>query len=118
MLLFQTLVPAFLVICIFIAGHFFVSSSGSGLYISDFKIEPEEPLELTEEVNPRDIDPRKQSRSKYYPHSLDLQQGVRVFESSKHKAMIKVREIIKRRQQNDFKNHQQNSRKQSEADSL
>ena len=57
MLLFQTLVPAFLVICIFIAGHFFVSSSGSGLYISDFKIEPEEPLELTEEVNPIDIDP-------------------------------------------------------------
>ena len=57
MLLFQTLVPAFLVICIFIAGHFFVSSSGSGLYISDFQIEPEEPLELTEEVNPIDIDP-------------------------------------------------------------
>ena len=70
------------------------------------------------QVNPRDIDPRKQSRSKYHPHPLDLQQGMRVFESSKHKAMNKVREIIKRRKQNDFKNYQQNSRKQSEADSL
>ena len=56
------------------------------------------------QVNPRDIDPRKQSRSKYYPHRLDLQQAARVFESSKHKAMNKVREIIKMRQQNDFKN--------------
>ena len=71
-----------------------------------------------DQVNPRDIDPRKQSRSKYHPHPLDLQQRVRVFESSKHKAMNKVREIMKRRKQNDFKNHQQNSRKQSEADSL
>ena len=71
-----------------------------------------------DQVNPRDIDPRKQSRSKYHPHQLDLQQGVRVFESSKHKAMNKVREIIKRRQQNDFKSHQQNFRKQSEADPL
>ena len=70
------------------------------------------------QVNPRDIDPRKQSRGKYHPHLLDLQEGVRVFEISKHKAMNKVREIIKRRKRNDFKNHQQNSRKQSEADSL
>ena len=30
------------------------------------------------QVNPRDIDPRKRSRSKYHPHLLDLQQGVRV----------------------------------------
>ena len=70
------------------------------------------------QVNPRNIDPRKQSKSKYHPHPLDLQQGVRVFESSKHKAMNKVREIIKRRQQNDFKSHQQNVRKQSQADPL
>ena len=68
------------------------------------------------QVNPRDIDPRKQSRSKYYPHPLDLQQGVRVFESNKNKAMSKVREIIKRRQKNDFKNHQQDFREQPEAD--
>ena len=57
------------------------------------------------QVNPTDIDPRKRSRSKYHPHLLDLQQGVRVFETSKYKAMNKVREIIKRRQKNDFKNH-------------
>ena len=71
-----------------------------------------------DQVNPRDIDPRKQSKSKYHPHPLDLQQGVRVFESSKHKAVNKVREIIKRRQTNELKNHQQNFRKQSEADPL
>ena len=57
------------------------------------------------QVNPRDIDPRKRSRSKYHPHLLDLQQGVRVFETSKYKAINKVREIIKRRQKYDFENH-------------
>ena len=70
-----------------------------------------------DQVNPRDLDPRKRSRSKYYPHPLDLQQGVRVFEGSK-KAVNKIREIIKKRQKNDFKNYQQNFRKKSEADPL
>ena len=69
------------------------------------------------QINPRDLDPRKRSKSKYHPHPLDLQQGVRVFEGN-NKAVNKVREIIKRRRKNGFKNHQQNSRKQSEADSL
>ena len=55
-----------------------------------------------DQINPRDLDPRKRSRSKYYPHLLDLQQGVRVFEGSK-KAVNKIREIIKKRQKNDLK---------------
>ena len=41
----------------FIFGHFFISSSGSGLYISEINIEIDEPLELQEDVNPIDIDP-------------------------------------------------------------
>ena len=69
------------------------------------------------QINPRDLDPRKRSKSKYHSHPLDPQQGVRVFEGN-NKAVNKVREIIKRRRKNGFKNHQQNSRKQSEADSL
>ena len=57
MLLFQTIIPAVLVFLIFIFGHFFISSSGSGLYISEFNIEIDEPLDLQEDVNPIDIDP-------------------------------------------------------------
>ena len=57
MLLFQTIVPAILVFLTFIIGHFFISSSGSGLYISEVIIESEEISELTEDVNPIDIDP-------------------------------------------------------------
>ena len=57
MLLFQTIIPAVLVFVIFIIGHFFISSSGSGLYISEINIEIDEPLELQEDVNPIDIDP-------------------------------------------------------------
>ena len=57
MLLFQTIIPAVLVFFVFIFGHFFISSSGSGLYISDFNIEIDEPLDLQEDVNPIDIDP-------------------------------------------------------------
>ena len=57
MLLFQTIIPAVLVFLIFIFGHFFISSSGSGLYISEFNIEIDEPLGLQEDVNPIDIDP-------------------------------------------------------------
>ena len=57
MLLFQTIIPAVLVFLIFISGHFFISSSGSGLYISEFNVEIDEPLDLQEDVNPIDIDP-------------------------------------------------------------
>ena len=39
MLLFQTIVPAILVFLTFIIGHFFISSSGSGLYLSELNIE-------------------------------------------------------------------------------
>ena len=56
MLLFQTIVPAILVFLIFIVGHFFISSSGSGLYLSEVNIE-EETLEVAEDINPIDIDP-------------------------------------------------------------
>lgn len=57
MLLIQTIVPAALVFLIFIIGHFFISSSGSGLYISELDIELDEALEVSEDVNPIDIDP-------------------------------------------------------------
>ena len=57
MLLFQTIIPAVIVFLIFIFGHFFISSSGSGLYLSEFNIEIDETLDLAEDVNPLDIDP-------------------------------------------------------------
>jgi flagellar basal body-associated protein FliL len=57
MLLIQTIVPAALVFLVFIIGHFFISSSGSGLYISELDIELDETLEVSEDVNPMDIDP-------------------------------------------------------------
>ena len=57
MVLFQTIIPAVLVFLIFICGHFFISSSGSGLYISEFNVEIDDPLDLQEDVNPIDIDP-------------------------------------------------------------
>jgi len=57
MLLFQTIVPAILVFLTFIIGHFFITSSGSGLYISEVTIESEEISEVPEDVNPIDIDP-------------------------------------------------------------
>jgi hypothetical protein len=57
MLLFQTIIPAVIVFLIFIFGHFFISSSGSGLYVSEFNIEIDETLDVAEDVNPLDIDP-------------------------------------------------------------
>ncbi|MBH21246.1 MAG: hypothetical protein CML98_05690 [Rhodobiaceae bacterium] len=57
MLLFQTIIPAVLVFLIFIFGHFFISSSGSGLYVPELNIEIDETLDLAEDVNPMDIDP-------------------------------------------------------------
>ena len=58
MILLQTVVPAMLVFVIFIAGHFFISSKGSGIYLPDMDFEIETAVaEPQEEVNPIDIDP-------------------------------------------------------------
>ena len=57
MLLFQIVIPAVLVFITFIVGHFFISSSGSGLYLSELNIEIEEVSEVPEDINPIDIDP-------------------------------------------------------------
>ena len=57
MLLFQIVIPAVLVFITFIVGHFFISSSGSGLYLSELDIEIEEVSEVPEDINPIDIDP-------------------------------------------------------------
>tara|TARA_B100000900_G_scaffold407801_1_gene421041 strand:- start:1145 stop:1669 length:525 start_codon:yes stop_codon:yes gene_type:complete len=57
MLLFQTIIPAALVFLAFVIGHFFISTNGSGLYLSEFNIEVEEQIEPVEDVNPIDIDP-------------------------------------------------------------
>ena len=59
MILFQIVVPAVLVFIVFIVGHLFVSSDGSGLYVTEINFDPETVLEESEpeEVNPIDIDP-------------------------------------------------------------
>ena len=57
MLLFQTIIPAALVFLAFVIGHFFISTGGSGLYLSEFNIGVEEQIEPAEDVNPIDIDP-------------------------------------------------------------
>ncbi len=57
MILFQIVVPAVLVFIVFIVGHLFVSSDGSGLYVTEINFDPETVLEEPEEVNPIDIDP-------------------------------------------------------------
>ena len=58
MILLQTVVPAMLVFVIFIVGHFFISSKGSGIYLPDMDFEIETAVaEPQEEVNPIDIDP-------------------------------------------------------------
>ena len=57
MILLQIVVPAVLVFLIFIVGHLFVSSDGSGLYVTEINFDPETVLEEPEEVNPIDIDP-------------------------------------------------------------
>ena len=57
MLLFQIVIPAVLVFITFIIGHFFISSSGSGLYLSELNIENEEVSEVPEDINPIDVDP-------------------------------------------------------------
>ena len=57
MILLQIVVPAVVVFIVFIVGHLFVSSDGSGLYVSEINFDPETVLEEPEEVNPMDIDP-------------------------------------------------------------
>ena len=57
MILLQIVVPAFVVFIVFIVGHLFVSSDGSGLYVTEINFDPETVLEEPEEVNPMDIDP-------------------------------------------------------------
>ncbi len=57
MILLQILVPAVVVFIVFIVGHLFVSSDGSGLYVTEINFDPETVLEEPEEVNPMDIDP-------------------------------------------------------------
>ena len=57
MILLQIIVPAVLVFIVFIVGHLFVSSDGSGLYVTEINFDPETVLEEPEEVNPMDIDP-------------------------------------------------------------
>ena len=57
MILLQVVVPAVLVFLVFIVGHLFVSSDGSGLYVTEINFDPETVLEEPEEVNPLDIDP-------------------------------------------------------------
>ena len=56
MILLQIVVPAVLVFIVFIVGHLFVSSDGSGLYVTEINFDPETVLEEPEEVNPMDID--------------------------------------------------------------
>ena len=57
MILSQIVVPAVVVFIVFIVGHLFVSSDGSGLYVTEINFDPETVLEEPEEVNPMDIDP-------------------------------------------------------------
>ena len=57
MILLQIVVPAVVVFIVFIVGHLFVSSDGSGLYVTEINFDPETVLEEPEEVNPMDIDP-------------------------------------------------------------
>ena len=57
MILLQIIVPAVLVFIVFIVGHLFVSSDGSGLYVTEINFDPETVLEEPEEVNPMDVDP-------------------------------------------------------------
>ena len=57
MILLQIVVPAVVVFIVFIVGHLFVSSDGSGLYVTEINFDPETVLEEPKEVNPMDIDP-------------------------------------------------------------
>ncbi len=69
-----------------------------GSYLQDLEDDPG--LDDWQQINPRAIDPRQTSKSKYYPNLYNPQEGVRVFESiqSKNpKALKKIKEIVKKR---------------------
>ena len=57
MILFQIVIPAVFVFVVFIVGHLFVTSDGSGLYVTEINFDPETVLEEPKEVDPLDIDP-------------------------------------------------------------
>ena len=74
-----------------------------GSYIQDLEDDPE--LQNWDQINPRAIDPRKHGRSKYYPNPHNPQEGIRVFESRKRKAVKKVMECYDRKNRNGTKEH-------------
>ena len=58
MILIQIFVPAVLVFFVFIIGHFFLESAGSGIYLPDSSFEEDDLIvEPLEEVDPINIDP-------------------------------------------------------------
>ena len=57
MILLQIILPAVFVFVIFVVGHFFVSSNGSGLYVAETNFDPETVLAEPVEVDPMMIDP-------------------------------------------------------------
>ena len=57
MILLQIVIPAVFVFVVFIVGHLFVTSDGSGLYVTEINFDPETVLEEPQEVDPLDIDP-------------------------------------------------------------
>ena len=57
MILLQIILPAVFVFVVFVAGHFFVSSNGSGLYVAEINFDPETILDEPVEVDPMNIDP-------------------------------------------------------------
>ncbi len=57
MILLQIVIPAVFVFVFFIVGHLFVTSDGSGLYVTEINFDPETVLEEPKEVDPLDIDP-------------------------------------------------------------
>ena len=66
-----------------------------GSYLKDLDDDPD--LQDWQHINPGAIDPRRHSRSKYYPNPHNPQEGVRVFESKNKKAARKILEAVKRR---------------------
>ena len=57
MILLQIVIPAVFVFIVFIVGHLFVTSDGSGLYVTEINFDPETVLAEPKEVDPLDIDP-------------------------------------------------------------
>jgi hypothetical protein len=57
MILLQIILPAVFVFFVFVVGHFFVSSNGSGLYVVETNFDPATILSEPVEVDPMTIDP-------------------------------------------------------------